>query len=142
MVTSRKKLDFWFWVKVVVIGFMLIFLIYPFCTLITRSFFSNKTAGFTFENYIRFFTKKYYYSALGRSLFVSIVTTCTTLLVGVPIAYIMSRYNVFGKSFIHIFIIMSLMSPPFRFCDKAVCQYWDPSAEYLRQAGYYPGIYV
>ena len=53
MVTSRKKLDFWFWVKVVVIGFMLIFLIYPFCTLITRSFFSNKTAGFTFENYIR-----------------------------------------------------------------------------------------
>ena len=51
MVTSRKKLDFWFWVKVVVIGFMLIFLIYPFCTLITRSFFSNKTAGFTFENY-------------------------------------------------------------------------------------------
>ena len=36
MVTSRKKLDFWFWVKVVVIGFMLIFLIYPFCTLITR----------------------------------------------------------------------------------------------------------
>lgn len=25
MVTSRKKLDFWFWVKVVVIGFMLIF---------------------------------------------------------------------------------------------------------------------
>ena len=50
MVTSRKKLDFWFWVKVVVIGFMLIFLIYPFCTLITRSFFSNKTAGFTFEN--------------------------------------------------------------------------------------------
>ena len=70
MVTSRKKLDFWFWVKVVVIGFMLIFLIYPFCTLITRSFFSNKTAGFTFENYIRFFTKKYYYSALGRSLFV------------------------------------------------------------------------
>lgn len=113
MVTSRKKLDFWFWVKVVVIGFMLIFLIYPFCTMITRSFFSNKTAGFTFENYIRFFTKKYYYSALGRSLFVSIVTTCTTLLVGVPIAYIMSRYNVFGKSFIHIFIIMSLMSPPF-----------------------------
>ena len=28
-------------------------------------------------------------------------------------AYVMSRYNVFGKNFIHIFIIMSLMSPPF-----------------------------
>ena len=113
MVTSRKKLDFWFWVKLLVIGFMLVFLIYPFCTLITRSFFSAKTEQFSLENYIRFFTKKYYYSALGRSLFVSCVTTCTALLVGVPMAYVMSRYNVFGKNFIHIFIIMSLMSPPF-----------------------------
>lgn len=113
MVGSGKKLDFWFWVKVAVVGFMLVFLIYPFCTLITRSFFSTKVDGFTFENYIRFFTKKYYYSALGRSIFVSVVTTITTLVVGVPIAYVMSRYNVWGKQFIHIFIIMSLMSPPF-----------------------------
>ena len=113
MVKSRKKLDFWFWVKVLVVGFMLIFLFYPFCTLITRSFFSKNAAGFTLENYVRFFTKKYYYNALGRSLFVSVVTTLTTLVVGVPIAYVMSRYNVVGKRFIHIFIIMSLMSPPF-----------------------------
>jgi iron(III) transport system permease protein len=113
MVKKGWKLDFWFWVKVAVVGFMLLFLIYPFCTLITRSFFSGKVEGFTLENYIRFFTKKYYYSSLGRSLFVSIVTTATTLAVGVPMAYLMSRYNVFGKRFIHIFIIMSLMSPPF-----------------------------
>ena len=103
---TKKRLDFWFWVKLLVIGFMLVFLIYPFCTLITRSFFSAKTEQFSLENYIRFFTKKYYYSALGRSLFVSCVTTCTALLVGVPMAYVMSRYNVFGKNFIHIFIIM------------------------------------
>lgn len=113
MVKKGWKFDFWFWVKVVVVGFMLLFLIYPFCTLITRSFFSGKVEGFTLENYIRFFTKKYYYSSLVRSLFVSIVTTASTLAVGVPMAYLMSRYNVFGKRFIHIFIIMSLMSPPF-----------------------------
>ncbi|WP_313577532.1 ABC transporter permease [Lacrimispora sp.] len=113
MVKKGWKFDFWFWVKVVVVGFMLLFLIYPFCTLITRSFFSGKVEGFTLENYIRFFSKKYYYSSLGRSLFVSIVTTATTLAVGVPMAYLMSRYNIFGKRFIHIFIIMSLMSPPF-----------------------------
>ncbi|WP_312431391.1 ABC transporter permease [Lacrimispora sp.] len=113
MVKKGWKFDFWFWVKVVVVGFMLLFLIYPFCTLITRSFFSGKVEGFTLENYNRFFTKKYYYSSLVRSLFISIVTTATTLAVGVPMAYLMSRYNVFGKRFIHIFIIMSLMSPPF-----------------------------
>lgn len=110
---KSKKPDFWFWVKAIVIVFMLLFLIYPFFTLITRSFFSAKETGVTLANYQRFFTKKYYYSALGRSLQVSGIATITTLLVGVPMAYAMSRYNVWGKRFIHIFIIMSLMSPPF-----------------------------
>ncbi len=110
---KTKKLDFWFWIKALVLLFMLVFLVYPFCTLITRSFFSAKEAGFTLANYERFFTKKYYYSALGRSLQVSIITTCTTMVVGVPMAYLMTRYNVWGKKLIHIFIIMSLMSPPF-----------------------------
>lgn len=108
-----RKPDFWFWVKLAVIAFMGLFLLYPFWTLIARSFFSAKEPGFTLTNYVRFFTKKYYYSALGHSLQVSIAATITTLIVGVPMAYLMSRYNVWGKKFIHIFIIMSLMSPPF-----------------------------
>ena len=106
-------MDFWFWIKAIVIVFMLMFLIYPFITLITRSFFSAKESGFTLENYTRFFTKEYYYAALGRSLQVSSIATITTLLVGVPMAYVMSRYNVWGKKVLHILIIMSLMSPPF-----------------------------
>ena len=114
MLTARKwKPNFWFWVKIAVVAVMLIFLIYPFLTLITRSFFSSKVEGITLANYIRFFTKKYYYSALGRSLFVSIAATVSTLLIGVPMAYLMTRYNVFLKKYIHIIIIMSLMSPPF-----------------------------
>ena len=113
MTKKKIRLDFWFWVKVLVVGIMLLFLIYPFCTLITKSFFSSKTGLLSLDNYIRFFTKKYYYSALFRSLFVSSVSTITTLIVGVPIAYLMNRYNIWMKKYIHIFIIMSLMSPPF-----------------------------
>ena len=113
MLKKKMKLDFWFWVKVFVVLVMLAFLIYPFGTLITRSFFSEKTTGFTMENYVKFFTKKYYYSTLGHSLFVSCVATLSTLVIGVPIAYLMSRYNVFAKKYLHILIIMSLMSPPF-----------------------------
>lgn len=110
---KRLKLDFWFWVKVIVSVIMLLFLIYPFFTLITRSFFSPKVDGFTFANYIRFFTKKYYYSTLGNSLFVSTTSMLCTVAIGVPMAYLMTRYNVWGKKYLHIFIIMSLMSPPF-----------------------------
>lgn len=107
MLTKRRfKLDFWFWVKLGVGLIMLVFLIYPFFTLITRSFFSPKAEGFTLANYIRFFTKEYYYSTLLRSLFVSISATASTVLLGVPMAYLMSRYNVWGKKYIHIFIII------------------------------------
>ncbi len=113
MVKKKLQLDFWFWVKVAVVVFMAVFLVYPFFKLIGRSFFSNKVDGFTFENYIRFFSKKYYTNALGRSLFVSFTTLLTTLAVGVPVAYLMTRYNVLGKNILHILIIMGLMSPPF-----------------------------
>lgn len=105
--------DFWFFTKVFVILTMCLFIIYPFYNIITKSVFSNKVEGLTLYNFIRFFTKKYYYKSLLRSLFVCSMTVLTTTLVGVPIAYLMTRYNIFGKNVLHIFIIMSLMSPPF-----------------------------
>ena len=113
MTKKKIKLDFWFFVKLGVLLVMLVFLIYPFFTLISRSFFSSKEEGFTLYNYIRFFTKPYYYRTLFNSLFVSITSTLSTMVIGVPMAYLMSRYNVLGKKYIHILIIMCLMSPPF-----------------------------
>lgn len=113
MLKKKIRLDFWFWVKIIVFLIMLAFLIYPFFTLITRSFFSSKAEGITLFNYIRFFSKKYYYSTIGHSFFVSITTMITTLIIGVLIAYLMSRYNVLGKKYLHILMIICLMSPPF-----------------------------
>ena len=111
--TLKIKPDFWFFVKIIIIVAMCIFIVYPFYTILTKSFFSTKTDGFTFYNFIRFFSKPYYYKSLLRSLFVcTMVVLCTTI-VGVPIAYLMSRYNVIGKKALHVMILMSLMSPPF-----------------------------
>ncbi len=107
------KFDFWFFTKLFVILGMTLFIVYPFYTILTKSVFSNKEEGLTLYNFIRFFTKPYYYQTLLRSLFVCMVTVLTTTLIGVPIAYVMTRYNVLGKNLLHIFIIMSLMSPPF-----------------------------
>ena len=110
---SKARPDFWFFTRVFVILAMCLFIIYPFYNIITKSVFSNKVEGITAYNFIRFFTKPYYYKSLLRSLFVCSVTVLTTTLVGVPIAYLMTRYNIAGKNILHIFIIMSLMSPPF-----------------------------
>jgi len=110
---GQVKFDFWFFTKLFVILGMCLFIVYPFYTILTKSVFSNKVEGLTLYNFVRFFTKPYYYQTLLRSLLVCGITVVTTTLIGVPIAYVMTRYNVAGKQLLHIFIIMSLMSPPF-----------------------------
>ncbi len=110
---GQVKFDFWFFTKLFVILGMCLFIVYPFYTILTKSVFSNKVEGLTLYNFVRFFTKPYYYQTLLRSLLVCSVTVLTTTVIGVPIAYAMTRYNIPGKKLLHIFIIMSLMSPPF-----------------------------
>ena len=110
---SRWRPDFWFFAKIIVIAVMCLFIVYPFYTILTKSVFSNKVEGLTLYNFIRFFTKPYYYQTLIRSMVVCFATVFSTTLIGVPIAYLMTRYNIPGKKILHIFIIMSLMSPPF-----------------------------
>lgn len=110
---QRWKPDFWFFVKLFVVLTMCLFIVYPFYTILTKSVFSTKEEGLTLYNFIRFFTKPYYYQTLLRSLLVCGATVVAATLIGVPIAYLMTRFNVFGKKLLHIFIIMSLMSPPF-----------------------------
>ncbi|MBR0091306.1 MAG: iron ABC transporter permease [Lachnospiraceae bacterium] len=106
-------MDPWFWVKIMVFAIFLLFLIWPFSSIITNAFKSNKVEGFTLANFERFFTKKYYSGALWNSIGISLVPTVFAVLLGVPMAYLMTRYNVFGKKLWHILAILSLMSPPF-----------------------------
>ncbi len=110
---KKPRFDFWFFVKATVILAMLFFLVYPFSTLITRSFFSKKVDGATLENYATFFSKKYYLDALKNTLLITFASSFTCLLVGTPMAYLMTRYNIFGKKAIYVCIILALMSPPF-----------------------------
>lgn len=110
---GKFKLDFWGITKLLVILVMILFIVYPFYNILTKSVFSNKVDGITFYNFQRFFSKPYYSQTLLRSMVVCFSTVLTTTLIGVPIAYVMTRYNVPGKKILHILIIMSLMSPPF-----------------------------
>lgn len=109
----KIRLDFWFFVKAVVLIALCLFIIYPFYTILTKSIFSSKVEGMTLYNFQRFFSKKYYYRTLLRSLVICSFTTLFACIIGVFIAYVMTRYNVPGKTFLHVLIILSLMSPPF-----------------------------
>ncbi len=109
---KKKQFDFWSFAKIFIFLIFLLFMIYPFFSLLIRAFF-DKNNNFTMENFKTFFTYKYYYSTLFRSLKVSIITSIFAVIIGVPLAYITTRYNVVGKRIVNVMIMMSLMSPPF-----------------------------
>ena len=110
---KKFKLDFW---NIVTIGIFLIFavcLIYPLFSLFFSSLKDSNTGEFTLSNFVQFFTKKYYYESLWRSFSVTIITTILTIVIGVPLAYVMTTCKIKGKGLIEILIIISVLSPPF-----------------------------
>ena len=64
-------------------------------------------------NFTKFFGKKFYYRSLLNSLKLTVCVTICSLLIGVPLAYIMSFFKIRGKGVIEILIIISMMSPNF-----------------------------
>lgn len=106
-------MDPWFWVKLMVFVIFALFLVWPFSSIIINAFKSSKVDGFTMVNFEKFFHKKYYYGALKNSVGISVVPSIFAVVLGVPMAYLMTRYNVWGKKVWHILAILSLMSPPF-----------------------------
>lgn len=109
---SKNKYDFWFFCKIIIFILFAIFLVYPFFNLFSKSF-QGENGQFTLEYFANFFQYKYYNQTLIRSLTVSTITTIVATVIGVPLAYLFTRYKIYGGKIINIMIIMSLMSPPF-----------------------------
>lgn len=109
---NRTRRDFWNIAKIVIFVIFGIFLVYPFLNLFKEALF-NQDNEFTFEYFKTFVEFKYYYQTLFRSLLVSTITTILAVLIGVPLAYLMTRFRLYGSRIVNIMIIMSLMSPPF-----------------------------
>ena len=111
--TIPLYMDPWFWVKLMVFIIFALFLVWPCSSIIINAFKNSKVDGFTLANFQKFFQKKYYYGALKNSVMISVVPSIFAVLLGVPMAYLMTRYNVWGKKVWHVLAILSLMSPPF-----------------------------
>lgn len=108
---NRFRLDTWGFITLGVLALYLLFMVYPLGNLIKMAFYGDN--GFTMDNFIQFFSKRYYSSTLINSFKVSLAATVTSLLVGVPMAYFFSMYRIRGKKTLRILIIISSMSAPF-----------------------------
>jgi len=62
----------------------------------------------TLENYIKFFSDPYYLSVLGRTLWISFITTLLCLLLGFPLAYVVARTQSRYKSLLIMAIVLPL----------------------------------
>lgn len=112
--TKRKlKLDFWTVVTVGIVVAFALFLVYPLISLFRDGFLAEGAGTFTLNNFIKFFSKKYYYRSLTNSLKLTVCVTFCALAIGVPLAYAMSFFKVWGKAVVEVLIIISMMSPNF-----------------------------
>ncbi|MBS6728352.1 MAG: iron ABC transporter permease [Lachnospiraceae bacterium oral taxon 082] len=113
MLNKKIKLDFWNIVTLLIIIVFAIFLIYPLLSLFLDGFKDSKSGVWSLMNYIQFFSKKYYTSALINSFKLTISVTVIAVLIGVPLAYFMSFYKIKGRGILEVLFIISMMSPNF-----------------------------
>lgn len=105
MTRHKFKLDFWTVVTISISLLFALFLIYPLISLFMSSFRDPATGVFTFNNFIKFVTKKYYYQGLLNSFKVTICVTILAVLLGAPMAYIMNGFRIKGKRLVEILIV-------------------------------------
>ncbi len=109
----RFRFDFWTIVTLVIAIIFALFLVYPLLSLFTSGFRDPDTQKFTFDNFFRFFEKKYYYRTLWHSFLVTCCTTALAVAIGAPLAYFTTVYKVKFKGLMDILVIISMLSPPF-----------------------------
>lgn len=110
---KKLHLNFWTVITMALVALFAVFLIYPLVSLFISAFQNSASGSFTLEHFQKFFQRSYYMRALGNSLKIALCVTALCLVLGSPMAYIMTFYKMKGKKLIDILIVISMLSPPF-----------------------------
>ncbi|MCI2154073.1 MULTISPECIES: ABC transporter permease [Erysipelotrichaceae] len=108
---ARKSFDIWKGISWGILALYALFLIYPLIRLLISAVYVD--GHFTLEYFGQFFAKKYYTSTIWNSLKVSFMVTLVSLVIGVPLAYFYTMYDLKGKRVLQVLIILCSMSAPF-----------------------------
>ena len=88
-----------------------LFLVGPLLTVIVDSVLIDGKIDFSY--YIEFFKRPHYIECLQNSFLLAAASVAVTSLIGIPLAYIISRYDIPGKNFIRQIVLTSSITPPF-----------------------------
>lgn len=112
MSARRRKFEVWTAISLALFLMFAVFFIYPICTLLRQAFTTNE-AAFTLDNFVKFFSKPYYYNTIFNSFKVSLAVMAVSLAIGIVMSYFYSFYELKGSKFILISSILCCMSAPF-----------------------------
>jgi len=112
MFKKGVRFDFWSFISLLSLIFFGLFLVIPVVRMLVFSL-QSEEAIFTWDNFVRFFSRKYYTRALWNSVKVVSCATILVMLIGVPLAYITTTFKIRGNRLINILVIISMLSPPF-----------------------------
>lgn len=108
-VSSRVNFDVWKLIALFALFILIVFLIYPMLSTIRAGFISD--GHFSIANYKRIFYHRYYWTIIGNTLLIGILAVAGAELLGITLAYIVTRTNVPGKSFLRTFAMLPMVMP-------------------------------
>lgn len=108
----KRRFDPWIIVSLVILGLYILFLVYPMINVAKMSV-VDSGGKLTLKYFVQFFSHSYYLDTLKNSFMVSFSTTIVSLLLGIPLAYLYSMYEIKGRKFLQVVIVLCTMSAPF-----------------------------
>ena len=92
-------------------GILMTFIVIPIALVFYESF--TWQGHFTLEHYANFFENPFFSRCFTNSLLVAVACTATSSMIGVPMAYILTRYEIPGRRIIRTLSTLPLIMPPF-----------------------------
>ena len=111
--TAAGRRDRWWVVTMAGFAVVLAFLVWPLAQVLVTSLLGETGTPVLAENYGRVFSHRYYYGSIVNSLVLSSLATVGAVLVGTPLALLVTRYPIPGKVFVRTAANLALLSPPF-----------------------------
>lgn len=109
---QRKRFDIWFLITIAFLVLFALFLVYPLLGILRQSVI-NPEGKFTLDEFVKFFSQAYYSKTILNSFKVTVAITLVTLIIGIPLAYFYSFYQIKGAKALFVISILCCMSAPF-----------------------------
>jgi len=94
-----------------IVGFLLVFQVFPLLYLVFRAFFS--TGRFSLEAFKRVYTYPLNWSALTNTVIAASFSMIFGVLIAFPLAWLVGRTNLYGKKFFRTLFVATYMVPPY-----------------------------